>query len=114
MPVDMAKFMNTVGDDWDLAVEVMGLYLADAPTHMEAIQKALADKDAPQIHESAHSLKGASGVFGDVGIARLAKRMEELGKNGTLKQADALFKEMQDALADLSGQLHAAMKRNKP
>src|SRR5713226_9563640 len=48
----------------DLVVELIDLYLGDAPQWGEAMRTAAAENDATALKRAAHTLKGSSGSLG--------------------------------------------------
>ena len=61
----------------DLIVELIDLYLEDAPQWVEAIRAAVAQADAASIKRAAHTLKGSSGSVGVRQVAEICKLFEQ-------------------------------------
>ena len=61
----------------DLIVELIDLYLEDAPQWVEAIRAAVAQADAASIKRAAHTLKGSSGSVGVCQVAEICKLFEQ-------------------------------------
>jgi HPt (histidine-containing phosphotransfer) domain-containing protein len=74
----------------DLVVELIDLYLGDAPQWVDAIHKAAAEKDATVLKRAAHTLKGSSGSLGISQVAE-ACRMLELDCGGSAARVDELL-----------------------
>ncbi|MBX3656628.1 MAG: response regulator [Ramlibacter sp.] len=62
--------------------EVVGLFLADAPRRIQAIEEALALRNAEELSRAAHALKGAAGNIGAVGLQAVSARLEAGAKSG--------------------------------
>jgi HPt (histidine-containing phosphotransfer) domain-containing protein len=62
-------------DEPDLIVELIDLYLDDAPHQLALMQAAIAGADAATLKRTAHGLKGSSA---NLGICRVAALCEEL------------------------------------
>ena len=62
----------------DLIVELIDLYLDDAPKLVGDIQRAAKRGDAIAIKRAAHALKGSSGSMGVSQVAELCKVFEQL------------------------------------
>ncbi len=60
----------------DLIVELIDLYIGDAPHWIEAIRIAVAGNDAPMLKRAAHSLKGSSGSLGVRQVAETCRMLE--------------------------------------
>ncbi|HYS52774.1 MAG TPA: response regulator [Thermoanaerobaculia bacterium] len=58
--------------------ELIEIFLADAPTHIDAIRDSLRTQNATQVAEAAHALKSGSG---NVGAKRIYELCEELETN---------------------------------
>jgi HPt (histidine-containing phosphotransfer) domain-containing protein len=67
------------GDD-DLLGELIDLFLADAPTRIEAIRDAVTRQDWVALTATAHSLKGSCGSLGALPLAELCGRLERCGR----------------------------------
>jgi CheY-like chemotaxis protein len=61
----------------DPVEELSSLFLADAPTRIQAIHQAAAAGQAAPIRESAHSLKGSASNFGAKRLASLCAQIEQ-------------------------------------
>jgi CheY-like chemotaxis protein len=57
--------------------EVVGLFLADAPRRLQAIEEALAAGDVAALSRAAHALKGAAGNIGAAGIQAVCANLED-------------------------------------
>ena len=77
----------------DLVVELIDLYLGDAPRWVEAMRTAAAGDDATVLKRAAHTLKGSSG---SLGISRVAEVcvMLELNCSGSAARVDELLQLM--------------------
>jgi HPt (histidine-containing phosphotransfer) domain-containing protein len=60
----------------DLIVELIDLYLNDAPQRVEAIRAAAAKLDGALLKHAAHTLKGSSGSIGVLQVAKICKILE--------------------------------------
>jgi HPt (histidine-containing phosphotransfer) domain-containing protein len=71
-------------DDEELTMtrEVIGLFLSDTPARLQAIDAALAARDAGALADAAHALKGSSGNVGAIAIHEAAGELETLAKAG--------------------------------
>ncbi|MBF0124835.1 MAG: response regulator [Magnetococcales bacterium] len=101
--VDLEQVLRTVEGDWELLNEVLTLYFNDVPHHLELIQQAITESDLMTLCEVAHSLKGASGLFGQrARVYELAYALERLGRDGgEMVQARRLHQELELELVRL-------------
>jgi HPt (histidine-containing phosphotransfer) domain-containing protein len=61
----------------DLIVELIDLYLDDAPLRLAAIKTALDSRDENGLRDSAHALRGSSSTLGVGGIALRCGQLEQ-------------------------------------
>ena len=89
----------------DLIVELIDLYIEDAPHAVEAMRIAVAGKDATMLKRAAHSLKGSSGSLGVRRVAETCRMLEHVdcsdGANARdlLERLDLEFATAREALA---------------
>lgn len=79
----------------DIVVELIDLYLGDAPLRMLALNDAQLRQDADGIRRAAHCLRGSSGTLGAQGIVLLCDEIEHL-------EVREMFSKMQELLTNLS------------
>ena len=86
---DREASLERTGGDAALLGELAQVFLGDLPAKLEAIEAAVAGKDAEALRGAAHSLKGAVSTFGAEPARLAALALEELGKSGRLDGAEA-------------------------
>ncbi|MBI5566599.1 MAG: PAS domain S-box protein [Chloroflexi bacterium] len=69
-------------DEPDFALEMISLYLDNAPQLIDTIRQAIVTGDAPGLQRSAHTLKGSSASLGAQRMATLCLDLEKLGRDG--------------------------------
>lgn len=75
----LEEMLIIVGDTSpDLLGELASLFLADVPPLVAKMARAVANQDAIQIQEAAHTLKGSSGSMGFRRLSSLCYEMEQL------------------------------------
>lgn len=67
-------------DDPGLLLEVIGMFLEDAPTRIKELQQGLATGDVKLLERAAHSLKSASANVGAMQLSSVCKRIEEIAR----------------------------------
>ena len=85
----------------DLVVELIDLYLKDAPERIQSIQAAAARADAVAVKQAAHTLKGSSASLGFHQIAEIAEQLEQLDWRNSHSRFDALTELLQYKFARL-------------
>ena len=72
----------------DVVHEVLGLFLVDAPTRIQALSAAVDARDAAALQRAAHTLKGASGTIGAIALQAACRELEQMAKRNTLDEAE--------------------------
>jgi CheY-like chemotaxis protein len=82
-----------------LIVDLVGLYLRDAPNRVEAIQRAVAAEDARALREAARTLRGSSRTLGAARVAELCTELEQIGAAGSVMGAAPLVAQLKQGFA---------------
>lgn len=93
--VDFKKTRQTVDDNRELFDEIVRMFLAEAPPHLQRIQTAIIEGDAEIVRHSAHALKGMVSIF----AAERTMHAATLVEQGVEQQ------ELIDAVAELEASL---------
>jgi HPt (histidine-containing phosphotransfer) domain-containing protein len=75
----------------DLVVELIDLYLEDAPRKLALMLEAAAGADEESLRRAAHSLKGSSASLGAFGAASLCAELERTDCRDSSGRAGALL-----------------------
>jgi len=103
------ELLSLTGEgDPELLVDLIQMYLEDAPHKLNEINAGLADQDWERVERAAHSLKGSAGNLGaifvqeDCEILQVASRKQELASmTQGVQQLQDHFKDAQAALEKL-------------
>jgi CheY-like chemotaxis protein len=95
---DRSAALSYVDGDGALLQEMAEAFLADYPPRLAELQEAIAIGDSQALMRAAHSLKGGVASFAAKSTYDAALRLEMMGHNGDLSQA-------QDAYATLEAEL---------
>lgn len=87
-PGVLATLHTSVGGDDAFLVELIGTYLADAATQVEAIRGAIAASDADALVRPAHTLKSASLTVGAIRLGELCRSIEQRARAGDATSMD--------------------------
>jgi HPt (histidine-containing phosphotransfer) domain-containing protein len=90
-----AALLSRVDGDEEIFGELCDIFLDDAPKRLTAIRTALEASDGKALRAAAHAFKGAAGVFDATGIVDAARRLEQMGDEGRLEGADAVFRQLE-------------------
>lgn len=92
-------------DDPGLLLELIDMYLSDAPARLREVEVSLASGDIATLERAAHTLKSSSANLGAHGLATICKKIEELARTKQttgiaplLKATNAAFVEVETAL----------------
>ncbi len=102
---DRQAALARVGDDEELLVELVRIFLDDYPQSLSAIDEAVAKRDARKLERAAHTLKGAVANFGAEPVVQHAFALERIGKTGDLSHANENLRQLHEALHQLEYEL---------
>ena len=77
MLVDLAVALHWVGGDRRLLLEIVAIFVEEAPTRLAELKRAAAERDAVTLERVAHSLKGSAGILGAEGLRTVSGALEE-------------------------------------
>lgn len=92
---DEAAALKRLDGDYDLLIEMMDLFLEEAPVQLSELKSALSESDFLALADAAHAIKGMAGHFCAEKIINLAVKLEHSARNGSV---DADFQVMADEL----------------
>ncbi len=104
---DLPSLLERVGDDADLAVELINLFLRDLPKLSTALDSALQQGDAGEVGRQAHTLKGAAANLSAEPVVDLARAMEASARSGDVATAQLRWGSLQAALQTLRQDMQA-------
>jgi HPt (histidine-containing phosphotransfer) domain-containing protein len=105
------ELLALTGDsDPELLLDLINMFLEDAPTKLEAMNEGLANGDLEQVAHAAHSLKGSAGNLGirmvqaDCDTLQIAGRKNQVDiVRRVVPQLEENFSQAIAALEDLQG-----------
>ena len=90
-PVDVAAVVDQLGGDAEMAHQLAEVFLDDYPARLEEVRAAVTRGEADTLRWAAHTIKGAVGTFSEAGAYQAAFRLETMGREGDLGDAQAAF-----------------------
>ena len=93
-PVDRARLMERLGGDEQLLADVTRVFLEDCPVRLAAIKAAVDARDAEQLRQTAHALKGAAANLSAAGLVVATDALERIGAEGRLDAAEAAWRRL--------------------
>ena len=92
----------------DFLIEVVDLFLADAPALMTSLRSSLGRQDTEELRRAAHTLKSNGETLGAMVFAKLCRTVEQHARDGRLDGVSQLvdqieheYRTLQEALASL-------------
>ena len=103
--IDRDAFWKQVGEDAELLVEVIDMFLDELPLSRDSLRVAVVRGDAHAIDRAAHRIKGALMNLAAKPAADAAFALENLGRSGSLdglaERSEVLDRELDRAAAAL-------------
>ncbi|MBW2029880.1 MAG: Hpt domain-containing protein [Deltaproteobacteria bacterium] len=95
------KALEVVDGDRDLLKEIIELFLGEHLNDVERLTQGVESGDAHTVERSAHSLKGSVASLGAKRAQEAAYRLERIGKEGRLGEAEAATAALKEELERL-------------
>lgn len=93
-----------------LLLQMIRLFLENAPTRIEQTRKGVADGGVREAERGVHSLKSSAANVGAMQVSRIAARMEEVAAGGDLAAVGAMLPDLEVAYAAARDQLSAILE----
>jgi len=100
-PIDTASALARVGGNVELLKELVALFLKDLPALLTNLREAVVAGDAKAIERAAHKLKGSVGNFSAHPAFGAALKLEILGRDGRLSEAERVYAELEKEIERL-------------
>lgn len=107
---DKTKALENLGGDMDLLKEIIEIFLDDFPNQMKQIREGILEGDAEAVEHAAHSLKGSVANFAAKRAYDAAYRLEVLGREGNLGEANEALVNLEKEIEEMKDALDAAVK----
>jgi len=95
-PIDLAHLRRFTLGDRRLELEILGLFVEQAPVTIEALKSARTGRDWTT---AAHTLKGSARAVGAWRMAKLAEHAESLGGPADRAACDLVLHDLEEAAA---------------
>jgi CheY-like chemotaxis protein len=103
--LNRAAIVARIGGNPDNLQMLVGLFREEAAELFAQLRAAVAEKQAMALRRSAHSLKGAIGIFAEGAAYRAARALEEMGRSGDFTGAEQGVAELAHELDRLQAAL---------
>ena len=108
--LDQLRSIQRPGEP-DIVVEVIELFLRDAPDRLKALRAAAAANDLAAASRAAHTIKGSAGHLGAKTLATLSGRIEDKAKQGAKIDLAFAVQAVEEELAGVEVALRAELRR---
>jgi len=103
--LDAASLLIQVGNDDQLLIELIQIFLADLPSLMQGLREAVESKNFSNLERCAHTLKGAISVFGAKSPIQTAIMLEQVGRMKGSEDPVRIYLRLESELNDLRKEL---------
>jgi CheY-like chemotaxis protein/HPt (histidine-containing phosphotransfer) domain-containing protein len=110
---DEASALKRLDDDIDLLVEMIDLFLDEAPVQLAGLTTALSRADLHALADAAHAIKGMAGHFCAEKLIGLAVNLELAARNNTGGDIQLMASDLSQATMDLIENLHIRKMQNQ-
>jgi HPt (histidine-containing phosphotransfer) domain-containing protein len=101
MPLDWEKALQNTDGSEELLIELAGVFLDECPEMMRQIRASIDAGDAPGLQLAAHSLKGSARIFAAPPATDAAHRLELMGAEANLQDAESAWSLLLETIEDL-------------
>jgi two-component system sensor histidine kinase/response regulator len=105
--LDRQLALSRVGGDIELLREIAALFNQDCTRALAEIRDAVERRDATQLENAAHAIKGSVANFGARAAVECAFRLEQMGRSGQFDEAAETMCALERALALVCADLAA-------
>ena len=106
-----AAFKHFEGDV-ELMKEIAEMFLEESPVLMDTMREALDRGDSGALERAAHTVKGSVGNFAAESAFQAAQRVEQIGRDGNMVEAEEAYRALEEELERLKPAL-TALGRDK-
>jgi len=108
--IDLYGALEMLDGDRELLTEVIDLFLKDSFQKMELFREGIINSDANVIEQTAHSLKGSAGSIMAKRVHEISNRLEVMGKEGRIAEAEEALMNLERELERLQKMLTNLLK----
>ncbi len=103
--INYEQILKNVGGSTETLQAVLSLFAEECPKLMQGIRAAMTEGDCATLRRLAHTLKGTIQIFGVERPAATALRLETLGQEDNIKEAEGVFQQLTDEIEQLKTSL---------
>jgi len=103
--IDETALEQVIAGDQELLKELVGIFLQDLPRMLAGIRQAISDQAPDALTRSAHLLKGSVKTFCATAAAEAALRLELMGRERRMVDAQQAYAQLESCIAELQAAL---------
>lgn len=103
--MDVSAALKRMGGDRSLLSQMAQLFLEDSPGLLDTIAAAIRAGQVTEMQRAAHSLKGLAANFDAHAAVSAASRLEAMGRNGEIHEANDALELLRREVGQLRSQL---------
>ena len=107
---DRATMLERLGDDEELLVEILDLFVSDAPEQLSSLEQAMETGEAELVTRHAHTLKGQAANIAAARMQQVSLEVELAGKEGNLALASELVPKVRCVFEELLAVLNGSSR----
>ena len=96
---DEQELLKRVGGSAKMLRDVARIFVQDTPKRKSAMRKAIAREDGAALATAAHALRGSLAILGAADIAQEMRRVETLGREGSIGEASKILGSIESKLS---------------
>jgi CheY-like chemotaxis protein len=105
--LDKTTALANLGGDESMLAEVAQIFLVECSRLMSAVREAIERKNSLALERAAHSMKGSVGALAARKAFETARRLEELGHEGKLADAEGVFARLEAEIDRLKPEMES-------
>lgn len=103
--LDWERALENVDGSEDLLLELAKVFIESSPDMMQQAREAINSGDAGGLHRAAHNIKGSARIFAVGAAVDEAMRLEVMGAEGDIRDAEECFAALEKTVAQLTAVL---------
>lgn len=111
---DPDTLLKRLNGDLEIALELLGVFLEDAPIRLAELAKAAQNGDPQKAGKAAHSLKGVCATVAAQPAADLALKLQIAGRESDAAGVKSLLPDFETLLGDSLAAVADYISRNAP
>lgn len=108
--IDRDSVLQNVDNDMQILEVLVKLFEEECPGMLARIEEAVQSQDGKALENAAHKLKGSAGIFSAQAALKAAEKLEQMGREGDVKDLKEAYEDLQREVARLRPALTAFIK----